>query len=315
MAARCYQLLQLMEMKHFLEYIILRLACFTIKALPVKFAIFLGKTMGFLAARLLKSRVRLASSNLNHAFGDSLACRERRQIIRRLFALLGESFIESVIFTQEEIDENVIIENFRYVTDALKSQKGVIILAPHFGPWEVASYVLGTRIPNAATIYKPLKNEYVNNYLIALREKISHLHLIPSKNAVRPVLETLRKGNAVVILFDQNAGKTGIPATFFGKTALTYPTPAALALQTGSLVVPGYITKDDGFRRFRIVFEEPFPLIKSGNKKRDVIANTQQYNDFLEKLVRKHPDQWFGWLHNRWKLPRSFREESAVPQS
>lgn len=292
-------------MQHLLEYLLFRLLCGAISLLPVPIAIRAGRFIGRMSAFFLTKRVNLAYSNLEHAYGDTLTPQERTKIIHDLFSYLGEVFVESIIFTQKDAHENITIENLAYVNDALKLNKGVIILAPHFGPWELASYALGVHIRDAATIYKPLKNRYINDYIIRTREKISHLELISSKNALRPVLSKLRQGNAVVILFDQNAGKRGIATTFFGKLAMTYPAPAALALQTGCAVVHGHI-QNDGYRKFRIIFTKPFPLINTGNRDHDLRANTQQYNDCLECLVRGDPARWFGWLHNRWKIPRRF---------
>jgi len=299
-------------LKHLIEYLLFRLVCGAINALPTSFAIRVGRRMGLVSARFLKARANLAYSNLELAFGDGLTHQERMKIIRGLFSYLGEVFVESIIFTPKDVRENITIENLEYVDDALQLNKGVIIIGPHFGPWELASYALGAHITDAATIYKPLKNRYINNYIIRTREKIVHLELISSKNALRPVLGKLRQGSAVVILFDQNAGKKGIPSTFFGKTAMTYPTPAALALQTGCPVIHAHIRNDGALRRFRIIFGKPFPLIDTGNREQDLLANTQQYNDYLENLVRSDPARWFGWLHNRWKIPRRFSENKTT---
>jgi KDO2-lipid IV(A) lauroyltransferase len=293
-------------MQHLIEYILFRFVCGTIKALPVSVSIRVGRFIGLVSARFLRSRVNLAYSNLTHAFEDGLTHQERMEIIHDLFSYLGEVFVESIIFTQKDVHDKIAIENPEYVNDAKQLNKGVIILGPHFGPWELGSYALGVHIRDAAAIYKPLKNRYLNDYIIRTREKIAHLELISSKNALRPVLGKLKQGNAIVILFDQNAGKKGIPSTFFGKTAMTYPTPAALALQTGCPVIHAHIQNDGGSRKFRIIFTRPFPLITTGNREKDLLANTQQYNDYLETLVRSDPARWFGWIHNRWKIPRRF---------
>jgi len=141
--------------------------------------------------------------------------------------------------------------------------------------------------------------------------KSSILSLSPAE-CLRPVLGKLRQGNAVVILLIKMPAKR-IPATFFGKTAMTYPTPAALALQTGCPVIHAHIQSDGELRRFRIIFGKPFPLIDTGNREQDLLANTQQYNDYLENLVRSDPARWFGWLHNRWKIPRRFSENKPTP--
>lgn len=42
------------------------------------------------------------------------------------------------------------------------------------------------------------------------------------------------------------------------------------------------------------------PLIKTGDKSRDIELNTQQYNDAIEHFVRRYPELWF-WVHQRWK--------------
>ncbi len=289
-----------------LEYCGVLVISATVKILPVVLTIRMGRTLGRLCAGIIKGRVQLAHTNLRHAFGGSITPEQHSRIIQSLFSLLGEAFVESIIFTQADIEKNVHIEGLSHVTSALEQDKGAIIIGPHFGLWELACYVLGTHLQEAATVYKPLKNPYVNNFLIKTREKIVHLNLIPSKNALRMVLGELRKGRAVVMLFDQNAGRDGVPATFFGRTASTYAAPAAFALRTGCPVIPAYIIKDSGFRKHRITFGEAFPLIRTNNKEKDILANTQQFNDYFETLIRTHPDQWFGWLHQRWKIPRSF---------
>ena len=104
----------------------------------------------------------------------------------------------------------------------------------------------------------------------------------------------------------------GIKATFFGKTAFTYAAPASFALKTGCSVLPAYLEPLPQFRRYRLVIEAPFPLIRTGDQEQDILANTQQYNDWLEKLVRARPELWFGWLHQRWKIPSTSADDPAI---
>ena len=297
------------KIRYRLEYEGLRLFCGIMRLLPIAVSITIGRALGRLSALLLRERVRLAHSNLQTAFGKDRSFSERQIIIRSLFALLGEALVESVLCTEEEVKKNITVEGMEHLEKALKTNKGVLMLGPHFGLWELAGFIFGSRVAHSATVYKPLKNPLVNEYLMRSRQE-SGLGLIPSKNALRLVLQHLRKGAMVVILFDQNAGKGGVPATFFGATASTYPAPAVFALKTGSPVMPAYMLREKGWRKHRLIIHEPFPLIATGDKEKDILANTQQFNDFFEALVRQHPEQWFGWLHRRWKLPRSFAAEA-----
>ena len=51
-------------------------------------------------------------------------------------------------------------------------------------------------------------------------------------------------------------------------------------------------------------FEEPLTLIDCDDTNEAIRRNTRAYNEALERLVLRHPEQYF-WLHRRWKLPAS----------
>lgn len=293
-----------------LEYAGLLLFNAVLRALPDKVAIGLGRNAGALAGKILRARVRLAHENLQIVFGESLSPAQRENIIEKLFRMLGEGFVESVISSPADLLNNVSVEGLEHLKDALAKKRGVIILGPHMGMWEHASSAFAQYVDDAASLYKPLKNPYVDAYMIRTRG-LGKIKLISSKNGLRQIYQRLKKGGMVTLLFDQNAGRNGVPVPFFGKIASTYSTPAAFALKTGCAIVPAYTIKEQGFRRNRTILGEQFPLIQTGNMESDIIANTRQYNAFIEDMVRRHPEQWFGWLHRRWKLPRAFAENPA----
>jgi len=292
-----------MKPKYILEYLALRCFIFFINLLPQPLAIKTGRKVGRLATFIIKKRIALAHNNLKLAYKDKLSLEERNRIINNLFQTLGEAAIESIIFKKNDIDKNISVDGWEHLGNALKEGKGVILLGPHLGMWELASYFFGSTLNNASTVYKSLKNPMVDNYIIKNREKIAHLDLIPSKNGLKLVIRKLRNGLMVVMIYDQNAGKNGLPAKFFGSTAYTYSAPAVFAQKTGCAIVPAYIIREPGFRKHRIIIDKPIPLIDTGDKEKDIMANTQQYNDYLEEVVRKYPDQWFGWIHRRWRIP------------
>ena len=295
--------------RHVFEFCAVWLLAAVIRLLPGAFAIRCGRFLGALAGRLIKERMRLGHENLKRAFGDQLSYEERCRILHSLMELLGEALVESIIITPADVEKNVEIEGFHHIEQALALGKGVILLGPHFGMWELAGHVFGSRLPRAATLYKPMKNRFIDRYVRAARETCN-IDIIPNQNTLRGVMRRLRDNYGVVFLYDQNAGREGILATFFGLPAITYAAPAALARKTGCPVVPGYFVKLSGFRRHRMVLKEPFTSIDTGNPAQDLRATVQQYNDFIEEVVRRHPEQWFGWLHNRWKIKSTFKEEA-----
>jgi hypothetical protein len=49
---------------------------------------------------------------------------------------------------------------------------------------------------------------------------------------------------------------------------------------------------------------EALPIIDRQNVNDEIRLNTRAYNAALERLVLRHPEQWF-WVHRRWKVLRS----------
>ena len=114
----------------------------------------------------------------------------------------------------------------------------------------------------------------------------------------------------MAFVMDQNARLTeGVFVPFFGKQACTLTSLAILARRTGSPVLPVYSYRTGGGHH--IVIEEPLrhdPLPDTGE---DTVERTRAYTQWVEKVVRQHPDQW-TWLHDRW---RTRPEEGTKAQS
>jgi len=47
-------------------------------------------------------------------------------------------------------------------------------------------------------------------------------------------------------------------------------------------------------------FSEPIETLATGDRERDLRANTQRYMIEIEKVIRQHPEDWL-WMHRRWK--------------
>jgi KDO2-lipid IV(A) lauroyltransferase len=73
-----------------------------------------------------------------------------------------------------------------------------------------------------------------------------------------------------------------------------------VALHSGAAVVPGYAYWDENLKRYRLRFEPPVELVRSGDMERDILENTRRFQKVIEEIIRKHPEQW-AWIHARWK--------------
>jgi len=112
----------------------------------------------------------------------------------------------------------------------------------------------------------------------------------------------LRGGGMTFFGVDQHM-RHGADLTFFGKPAATALSAAKMALKTGAVMVPVYGIRAENGLDFSILADQPIAHT-------DAQTMTQEINDSLENLVRRHMGQWF-WIHRRWKL-ESQRNRAAA---
>ncbi|HSA94394.1 MAG TPA: hypothetical protein VLE48_15380, partial [Terriglobales bacterium] len=57
---------------------------------------------------------------------------------------------------------------------------------------------------------------------------------------------------------------------------------------------------DEELGKYRIRFDAPLKLVRTGDDDADAVANTALFNQAIEQCARRYPDQWL-WVHRRWK--------------
>ena len=158
---------------------------------------------------------------------------------------------------------------------------------------------------------RPIDNAKLDAFVNRYRCLSGNAPIFKNESA-RAMLKALKEQGTVGILADQNTmPQEGVFVDFFGKAACTSTGIARVALHTDAAVVPGYAWWDPALRKYRLRFEPPVELSRSGDAERDIGENTQKFTKILEEIIRQHPDQWV-WLHARWKT-RPPGEEKLYP--
>jgi KDO2-lipid IV(A) lauroyltransferase len=290
-------------MTSFLTYLALRTFSFFVNLLPEGFALWLGRRLGSVWYYLDFEHRKVAIQNLHTVFGQEKSTSEIRDIARRTFQNLGMMAVEFFRIPRMDVKtfkERVKIEGLDEAFKLFQKRRGIFLLLSHFGNWEmmgVMSKVIGQPI---MVIAKPMKrNERVDQFVTEIRNRAG-LEVVSSIKAGRKVIQALSQNRVVGILIDQRAKRSeGIWVDFFGRKAPTTPSLAVLAMKTGAPVLPVFMVRD-GFQKHRLLIKEPLELIRTGDIKKDVEANTQLFNHTLESMIRQYPDQWF-WVHRRWE--------------
>jgi len=125
--------------------------------------------------------------------------------------------------------------------------------------------------------------------------------MVDKDDFVRGLLAAVKAGETVGILMDTNmTPPQGVFVDFFGIPACTASGLARIALRTDAAVVPGFTIWDASLGKYRLRFDPPVPLVRTGDDDADAVANTARFTKIIEGYVRQYPHQWL-WVHRRWK--------------
>ncbi len=262
---------------------------------------------GKLLYHLFPYRRALALENMRRVFGDTLPEEEIVRLAQAYYAHYARFAVEflALPFMSAKKRHNLVrIENSGPAFQAHGQGRGLLILTGHFGNWEVSTSAALKEFPQYKGrfhfVRRPLKPKWFND-LIARRDSRTGFGTIPKSGSLDLMLDLLSKGDVVVFVFDQHAGRRdGVVADFLGHPAATFKSLAILAMATGTPVVPASSWREpDGTHVLR--FDDPLTLIDSDDTTEAIRKNTQLFNDAIGHLLLRHPEQWI-WMHRRWKM-------------
>ncbi|MDQ2800232.1 MAG: lysophospholipid acyltransferase family protein, partial [Armatimonadota bacterium] len=263
----------------------------------------LVRGLGSLAYRVSGRYRRVADKNLQIAFGDSMTARERQGLIKRVFQsfiIATAEFLTAPRLSSNQLKNLVKADSYAIVDDVLARGKGMILLAAHFGNFELLARRAALAGYEFAVIARQSEDPAFNAITDGLRANGGYA-VLPRGGSPKPILQRLRKNGIVAILPDQKSEDVFVP--FFGKLAGTVAGPAVLALKTGAGIVPMFCPRQpDG--TYRMVLCPEIDTMATGDTDADIKRIMTDINRVIEDMVRQYPEQWL-WLHDRWRVPPS----------
>jgi KDO2-lipid IV(A) lauroyltransferase len=274
--------------------------------LPRAAALSVSTSAAMLAYHLLGGLRRVAATNLDIAFPE-LSGAEKERLAKGAFRNLGRILGEMSQFpkaTRESLKELIEFQIDPAVYDEYQQLKaegrGVIIVSPHLGNWEVLVFGWATYDSPMSYLARPLDNPKIEKLTVDLRTKFGN-RPINKTNSAMTAARVLRHEGLLGILADVNAHpKEGVFVPFFGVPACTSTGVALIAMRTNSAIVPMCAVWDEEKRHY---IGKHGPMIfpaDTGDRQRDIVETTAAFTAEVEKLIRLHPDQWL-WIHKRWK--------------
>lgn len=199
----------------------------------------------------------------------------------------------------------VEVSGWEHVERLHASGRGVVLLTPHMGAFEIAARLIGSRIP-ITVLYRAPRQDWLRPLMEQGRDGDGVSLAAADGTGVRRLLRTLKDGGLVGILPDQvPANGEGMWADFFGRPAYTMTLAARLtAMAAGTVMV--FAERLPAGRGFHLHFIEPEVPVDG-----DTAQRVEAINRNVEALVRRYPAQYI-WGYKRYKCPPGVQRPAPV---
>ncbi len=262
----------------------------------------LARVVSKIIARRKPEIYRTVRANLRQIIGPEADEARLHEMTRQVFYHAGQTyydFFHTVGQSPETIKNAVkISQAFLDMIRAKQAQgEGLLLLATHMSNFDLAGLAVGVQgFPiQMLSLADPQAGFHILNHLRA--QGGFELTPITSKS-LRAAIRRLKNGGLVVTGMDRPTRHDRELIEFFGRPAYLPVGPARLALMTGATVLMGscYHDPDQGYI---LKVTGPIEMIRTGDRRQDILINTRRLAVTLEDLVRAHPEQWM-MFHSVW---------------
>lgn len=250
----------------------------------------LGRTLGRWAYRCATRKRTALIYNLKQAHPNQ----EILELAPKIFEHYGSYYLELLKINADQKDwfiKHLEIEGKPYFDEANALGKGVIVVTPHMGNWDLAGCGLTSLTPNVAAVVEVLQPPSLFRWFVRTRQSLGMQIIGLDAHAGKACLKHLKNKGTLALVSDRDILGTGLPLPFMGQIASIPKGPAQLALRSGAALIVGYCVRS-GAGQFKGKFFPPLKLKKSNDFEDDVFFNTRAMAAQLELAIRAHIDQW-----------------------
>lgn len=269
----------------------------TLAWLPLSSLQRIGRFCGWITWILPGSYKKRAAENLKQAFPEATQKMQRQSILN-----VGTLFLEMPFWwvRRDDAELNKLIEcdNWTQFDLALAKGKGVILLSPHAGCFELLGPIYGSRY-RSTVLFRPPRMEWLQDWIVKMRTR-KLLGMAPAnQSGVRALVKTLKRGHTVGILPDQVPVEgEGVWAPFFGKPAYTMSIVQRLQSLTGATIFILSAERKAIGKGYILHYKEMLSQLPE-----DPVAAATLINQEMEEMIRLMPEQYL-WGYNRYRQPK-----------
>lgn len=286
-----------MDVKSFIALSIIR----SLGLLSLSGARRFGRFIGWLMIKTNSRSLKVTRKNLEICFPE-LTSEEREQLVHESLMQTGQTIAETGIAwggTEEKFARNAAmieaIEGIEIFDDAVSAKRGVLILTPHIGNWEILSSWLPQRC-NLMALYKIAKMPGLEKAMLEARESSGVKMVAGTQAGIKRLLAHFENKEVALILPDQEPSeRSGVKARFYGIEVLTPKLiHSVIQRNPAGAVIFAYVLRTKN--NFRLVFRKAHEDIYS----EDACVSATAMNKGIEECIADEPSQ-YQWEYKRFK--------------
>jgi Kdo2-lipid IVA lauroyltransferase/acyltransferase len=266
-----------------------------------------GAALGWLVYWLSPRYAERIRANL-YASGVSGDDAQRKALLRATVGEAGKGMTEllAVWFGSDEKVAGLAVEyeGWQVAQAAHARGKGMIIVTPHLGCFEMVGLFVAQRLP-MTSLYRPPRLGWIEPLMLAGRSRWRAVLAPANLRGVRLLYKALARGEVVGLLPDQTPGAgEGVWADFFGRPAYTMTLVRRLHEKSRAPVVMVVAERLPAGRGYRLRFREL--AVQS-------LLDETAINRAIETEIRRCPEQYL-WSYYRYKARAGTDEPPTKPE-
>jgi KDO2-lipid IV(A) lauroyltransferase len=287
---------------------VLRASLHLSSVLPLETARGCGRLLARLLYAMNSKTVRIIRRNIELAYQDRSPL-EREALVKAAISEQGALISELGHVWRRSSDyvmSKVSVVGQAHFDEALADKRGVLVLAPHVGNWEVLPHHLVTQ-GDLLGLFEPPKLPSVGREVLANRQRPGGEYVPTTPKGLVKLIRHFKQGGLTGILPDQvpSHESAGLNVPFMGVDCFTASLCANLLSKSGARALIAGVFRVPG--GWEVVYN---PVSESIYDK-DLKTALQAMNKDIEKLIFGR-DQQYQWSYKRFRtVPRSLADHYA----
>jgi len=280
----------------YLVYLLVRFLLLLIGWLPDRLLFALSNGLSSFLRTTIQYRKKVIQKNIDNSF-PNLPSSDKTHLIKNYYHHLSDLLLETLQafqLTKQALQARFNYQNTSILLPYLEKKQSIILMGSHFGNWEMGclSFPLQVAVP-VYTIYKPLSNPYIDQFLKNRRAQWG-MNMVAMNKIGRVLVKNKEQPSVYIFVADQSPASV---EQAIWKTFLHQDTPFINGVEK--------IAKRTNFPVFYFAIQKvkrgQYTVVFSPLTTSTVEGQlTESYVTQLTKQIATNPHQWL-WSHNRWK--------------